>query len=133
MKNISKKELLSIAITKYLELEKKSSILSQFFIIDIKSSMDAFFYDDIENIPVDLVQIKNHNDIELIILISYLTNEEYFSKALYESIYNSCLDSLHNKTKLIILRQDLEDFNIDSHFKVVSTIKQFKEHLSKFE
>lgn len=84
---------------------------------------------------LNLVQIKSVEDIELIIeLYNYTHCKDYGKSPNYsqiERVRKICLDSLNNKTKIVIDRGkvDYKEF----HFYIYFTLREFKENLSRFE
>lgn len=128
--NISEDEILSILRKKYLSLERKSTIL--FYLLGSMYQHGLFdcWFDDVDSTFVELIQIKELEDIKLIVSLDLLINKDDITETHNKAIYVSCLDSLNNKTKLIILRDKNKDF---SYFKVLSTIRQLQKNLSDFE
>lgn len=84
---------------------------------------------------LNLVQIKRHEDIDLIIELynyaHYKNYDEFPNYSDIERVRKICFDSLNNKTKIVIDRGDVEyeEFYIAIHF----TLRELKEHLSRFE
>lgn len=92
----------------------------------------------------DLVQIKKEEDIDIIIaLYDYLSLpdcNELHTEISKNLIRNTCLESLHYKTKLVIKRRPsikyvTDNFELKEHedFDVLFTLKEFKERISKLE
>lgn len=114
-------------ITRYLSLEP------------LKISEYDFFQRGCEDIIYHLVQIKSNEDIELILelhnYIYYKNCGKFPSDFIQEIVLKTCFDSLGNKTKIVIEIEDISKLEKDEYFTfdILFTMKEFKEHLSKFE
>ena len=114
-------EKLELLISKYLSLNP------------VQTTEDIFFKNLCDELCLDIVQIKNEDDIDLILeLNDYIFYKNHNELPSDRSRYNnrkSCLDSLHNKTPIVI-SIDSDDYD---YFQILYTMREFKEHLSKFE
>lgn len=126
-KEIFDDKKLTLLMSKYLSLEP------------LKISEYDFFQRGCEDIIYHLVQIKSNEDIELILelhnYIYYKNCGEFPSNFYQEIVLKTCFDSLGNKTKIVIEIDDISKLEKDEYFifDILFTMREFKEHLSKFE
>lgn len=123
-----------------MEDEKLKDLLSKYQLLEPQKISEwdlAYFCCSNGDSEYDLVQIKKEEDIDIIIaLYDYLYAPNYnelHNEITKKLIRNTCLESLHYKTKLVILRNNANYKFTNNTFEVLFTLKEFKERISKLE
>ena len=123
-----------------MEDEKLKDLLFQYQLLEPQKISEwdlLYFCSSNDESAYDLVQIKKEEDIDIIIaLYDYLYAphcKELHSEISKNLIRNTCLESLHYKTKLVILRNNANYEFTNNTFEVLFTLKEFKERISKLE